>query len=142
MSVRPRSRRRRGFTLIEVLLVLVILAMLASLAVGTYTRVRVQAQKNAAKTQIGLFSTPLETYRLDVNQYPVSLDSLCVAPGDLPNPDKWNGPYLKPPIPLDPWDNPYQYVTPGKQNPESYDVWSMGPDGVDGTEDDIGNWAT
>jgi len=137
------SRRRRGFTLIEVLMVLVILVIIMSLAVGSYTSAQKKAQINAAKAQIGLFETPLETYHLDMNAYPSSnqgLEALRSPPSDVQNSEKWGGPYLNKPIPLDPWGHSYQYVSPGKYNPDSYDVWSVGPDGVDGTNDDIGNW--
>jgi len=143
MTVGHRSRRRGGFTLIEVLLVLVILVVLVSLVVGTYTNVQRKALLNAARTQIGLFETPLETYYLDLNTYPATahgLEALRQPPADLPNPAKWNGPYLSKPVPLDPWDMPYQYESPGRYNAESYDIRSLGPDGVE-SDDDIGNWA-
>ncbi|MBN2476175.1 MAG: type II secretion system major pseudopilin GspG [Pirellulales bacterium] len=140
-----RSRRRRGgFTLIEVLLVLVILVILASLVVGGYSSARKKANLNAAKAQIGLFESPLKMYEFDVGAYPTTeqgLESLRNPPGDLPNPDKWGpDPYLEKNVPLDPWDNPYQYEQPGRNNPNSYDLWSFGPDGIDGTDDDVGNW--
>lgn len=143
MATRASRRRPTGFTLIEVLLVLVILVMLVSLVVGTYTTVQRKAQINAARAQIGYFETPLETYHLDLNMYPstqTGLQALISPPADLPNPQKWSGPYLKKAIPLDPWDRPYQYMCPGRMNPTSYDIWSAGPDGVDGSEDDVGNW--
>jgi general secretion pathway protein G len=138
-----RSRRRGGFTLIEVLLVLVILVVLASLAVVAYGPIQRRANVNAAKSQIGLFKTPLQMYQMTVGGYPTTtqgLEALRTAPGDLPNPAKWDGPYLDSPVPSDPWDKPYQYVSPGTHNPDGYDVWSFGPDGVNGTEDDVGNW--
>jgi len=143
VTSRDRSRRRAGFTLIEVLLVLIILVILASLVVGTYSGAQHQAQINAARSQIGLFKTPLNMYRLNIGSYPttdVGLEALRSPPANLPNPLKWQGPYLEQQIPLDPWDNPYHYECPGRMNPDSYDVWSMGPDGQSGTEDDIGNW--
>jgi general secretion pathway protein G len=135
-------RRRGGFTLIEVLLVLVILVVLASLAVVAYGPIKRRADINSAKSQIGLFSTPLETYQMTVGTYPTTpqgLAALRTPPADLANPAKWDGPYLGSPVPLDPWGNPYQYSYPGVRNPDKYDVWSRGPDGVNGTEDDIGN---
>jgi general secretion pathway protein G len=138
-----RSRHRRGFTLMEVLLVLVILAVLGSLAALSYDAIRRRADIDAAKSQVGLFKTPIQMYQMAIGSYPATtqgLDALRSAPGDLPNPGKWDGPYLDSPIPLDPWDKPYQYVSPGSHNPDGYDVWSLGPDGVNGTEDDIGNW--
>ena len=135
--------RRRGFTLIEVLLVLVILVILVSLVVGTFTNTQREAQRKAARSQVGLFATPLKMYHLDLNTYPNSqqgLQALLAPPPDVPNPAKWKGPYLEQEIPLDPWDQQYRYQYPGRFNPNSYDVWSAGPDGVDGTDDDVGNW--
>ena len=140
-----RRRRRAGFTLIEVLLVLVILVILGSL-VGIQIR---SAQKkglvNAAKAQVGMFHTPLESYLIDVGQYPSSsagLEALRTAPAEAQGQGtmKWNGPYLEKAVPPDPWGRPYQYTAPGRHNADSFDVWSLGPDGADGTEDDIGNW--
>jgi len=143
MNTYPRRRCRSGFTLIEVLLVLVILVVLASMAMLAYGPIRDRANVDAAKGQIGLFKTPLNMYQLDIKSYPTTdqgLAALREVPADVPNPDKWQGPYLDRPVPLDPWDNEYLYESPGTHNPRSYDVWSMGPDGIDGTEDDIGNW--
>jgi general secretion pathway protein G len=139
-----QCRRRRGFTLMEVLLVLVILAVLGSLAALSYDAIRRRANINAAKSQVGLFKTPIQMYQMAVGSYPTTsqgLEALRKTPSDLPNPAKWDGPYLDSAIPLDSWDKPYQYVCPGEHNPDSYDVWSFGPDGVNGTDDDIGNWS-
>jgi general secretion pathway protein G len=139
------SPRRRGFTLIEVLLVLVILVIIMGMAVGTYMNRLKKARDDAARSQVGLFQTPLETYYLDIGAYPTAnqgLGALRAAPADASSANKWNGPYLNKDIPLDPWGNAYQYSYPGKHNPDTYDVWSLGPDGVDGTADDIGNWTS
>lgn len=136
---RNRSRERAAFTLMEVLLVLVILVVLGSFAVGVFSNTQARALVRAAQSQIGLFKTPLNTYQLDVGMYPSTLEALYSVPSDLTNPTKWGGPYLET-IPLDPWGNPYQYQFPGNNNPNSYDVWSFGPDGQNGTADDIGNW--
>jgi len=141
--VSPRRRRshRAGFTLIEVLLVLVILVILGTLAVGMFTRTQETANVKAAKSQIGLFKTPLDTYHLDVKRYPSRLEDLITRPADISNPNKWNGPYLdSTTVPLDPWGQPYQYDPQGTRNPNRPDIWSLGPDGVDNTADDIGNW--
>jgi general secretion pathway protein G len=131
--------RKGGFTLIEVLLVLVILTVLASLAVMSIGPIQRRAYLRAATGQIGLFKTPIETYQMDVQFYPQALEDLRMVPAGIPNPNKWNGPYIEA-IPPDPWGNPYQYLCPGMHRPDSYDVWSCGPDGLSGTEDDIGNW--
>ncbi|MEX2120973.1 MAG: type II secretion system major pseudopilin GspG [Pirellulales bacterium] len=138
-----RRRRRQGFTLIEVLLVLVILVILGSFAVFQVGAAQRKALNNAAKSQIGTFQTPLDMYQLDVGQYPstsAGLDALLYPPSELQNPNKWGPEAYINKIPQDPWQRPYQYSYPGKMNTESYDIWSFGPDGQDGTEDDIGNW--
>jgi general secretion pathway protein G len=147
MSVRASGRRTRGvrsgFTLLEVLLVLVILVTLAGLAVGTYDGIRRGANIKAARAQIGLFESQLALYQMAVTDYPSTdqgLEALRNPPSDLLNPDSWEGPYLDKPVPLDPWGKPYQYQRDGKNNPNKYDLWSFGPDGTDGTADDIGNW--
>ncbi len=144
MNRRIASRRRRGFTLIEVLLVLVILVLLASMSVPLYQSYQRQANFKAAKSQIGLFETAIEGFQLNIGSYPTTeqgLNGLLAPPADLPNPAKWEGPYLKGnEIPLDPWGTPYQYRFPGDRNPNGYDLWSIGPDRTDGTEDDVGNW--
>jgi general secretion pathway protein G len=137
--MRKKTRRRKdGFTLIEVLLVLVILVILASL-VGFYVRgAQQRALVDAAKSQIGSFKQCVEGFQLDVRNYPSSaggLQSLITPPSDLRNPDRWKGPYLdSKKVPLDPWDMPYQYQLVDANN---YEIWSLGPDGADGTEDDI-----
>jgi general secretion pathway protein G len=139
----PNNRRRDGFTLIEVLLVMAILVVLASLAAVNIGSARRKAKIDAAKSQVGMFKTPLQMYELAIGSYPTTaqgLDALRTAPSDLPNASKWDGPYLESPVPLDPWENAYQYVAPGTHNTDSFDVWSNGPDGQSGTEDDIGNW--
>ena len=142
--MKRRNRRPRvGFTLMEVLLVLAILVILGSLVAFSFSNVLGDSDRKAAKGQIGLFEPALKMYYLHLKQYPSTaggLEALRTPPGDLANPAKWQGPYLEKPVPLDPWDRPYQYAAPGKFNPTSFDIWTLGPDGVDGTEDDVGNW--
>ena len=138
-----RCRRRAGLTLIEVLLVLVILVIIASLAVTAYGPIQQKAYINAARTQISAFKTPLQAYRLDLGDYPATgqgLEALRAAPSGVSDPTKWNGPYLDSPVPLDPWGNPYQYEYPGKYQTDLPDIWSLGPDAIDNSEDDVGNW--
>jgi general secretion pathway protein G len=140
---REGSRRRRGFTLIEVLLVLAILVIIASFAVMAYGPIRTKAYSNAAKTQVRALKGPLKAYWLDMNDYPTTaqgLEALRNPPGDLANSSKWQGPYLDSPVPLDPWDRPYQYEYPGRHESDMPDIWSIGADGADGTTDDVGNW--
>lgn len=138
---RPCHRGPLGFTLMEVLLVLMILVVLASMAVTIFSGTQERALKDAAKTQVGLFKSATSYYRLHTNNYPGSLEDLIKKPGDSKVAAKWEGPYLDvTKIPLDPWDSEYKFAAPGKHNTESFDVWSVGPDKQDGTDDDIGNW--
>lgn len=135
------SRRSRGFTLIELLLVLVILGVLAAIVVPKFAGRTEQARQAAAKTQVSSFATVLDAYEVDNGFYPKGksgLNDLVQASRDAKN---WRGPYLKD-VPKDPWGNDYVYECPGKNNPTSYDVSSMGPDGQMGTEDDINNWSS
>ena len=141
--MRQNRTRRGGFTLMEVLLVLAILVILGSLVVMTFTTVLSDSDKQAAESQIGLLEPALSVYRLQMKEYPSTtqgLEALRNSPSDARHAKKWNGPYIEKELPVDPWDNPYQYQYPGKHNPTSFDLWSLGPDSQEGTEDDIGNW--
>jgi general secretion pathway protein G len=137
---RNDRRARRGFTLMEVLLVLAILVILGSLAVGVFSGVQKRANKNAAKSQIGLIDSQLRQYNFDTGQYPADLSALRYAPTYLADTDKWNGPYLDRDVPPDPWGREYQYNIAGGRNNDKPDVWSLGEDGLEGTDDDVGNW--
>ena len=141
MPHRSSRRRRNGFTLMEVLLVLVILVILGSFAVGMFANTQKSARMRQARSQIGLLKSPIDMYQLDLNQYPPDLEALRTLPPNLTNQTKWNGPYTEA-IPVDPWGQPYQYMAPGRIRQDSYDLWSLGPDGQDGTDDDIGVWQT
>jgi general secretion pathway protein G len=136
---RHPHNRRRGFTLVELLLVLVILGVLAALVLPKFTGRTEQARVTAAQTQIATFGTALDAYEVDTGTYPRGSDGLqylMVQPRDAGG---WKGPYLKSDIPLDPWQHPYSYECPGKLNPNGYDLRSAGPDGQFGTDDDIAN---
>lgn len=131
---------RSGFTLIELLLVLVILGILAAIVVPKFSGRTEQARETAARTQIATFGTALDSFEVDVGYYPKGrngLGDLFTQPRDA---QSWRGPYIKNEIPKDPWQNEYVYECPGKNNPSSYDLLSMGPDGRAGTEDDITNY--
>jgi len=144
-----RSRTRflldsRGFSLIELLVVIIILGLLAGL-VGPRLFGRVgQSKQAAARAQIELFSAALDQYRLDVGSYPPSgagLDALVKNP----NAQNWNGPYLKKNlVPVDPWGKPYLYkCCPGDHG--DYDIWTLGADGAPGGEGenaDVSSWTT
>lgn len=132
-----RSRRRRGFTLMEILLVLAILVVLGSMVGVGYVRIQQNAMKNAARTQLTLLEDAVKTYTLDVGTVPSSLNDLLAAPADLANPTKWAGPYLdKQTLPVDPWNQQYQYevVDPAMA---TFRIWSNGPDQQPGSSDDI-----
>ena len=128
---------RRGFTLLEVLLVLTILVIMGSTV--TYYFVGAQQKANTRQTisQISMFETLLANYHMDVGSYPTTSQGLAAlreSPADLANTGKWAGPYSNKDIPLDPWGNPYQYEL---QAADQYRIWSWGPDLQDGTEDDV-----
>ena len=138
---RIRPQTQRAVTLIELLLVLVILGILAAIVVPKFSGRTEQARQAAAQTQIANFGTALDAFEVDNGYYPKGksgLNDLVSAPRDA---QSWKGPYMKD-IPLDPWQKPYLYQAPGKHNPTSYDLSSMGPDGRENTEDDVTNWST
>ena len=144
MTLVPSSSHRelrRGFTLIEIMVVLAILGLLVAVLVrnvgGDLDRGQRQAAELFVKTTLSL---PLTNYRIDMGTYPttaVGLDGLVTQPQGGGN---WKGPYLEGPVPLDPWQQPYEYRYPGTHNKSSYDLFSKGPDLTAGTEDDVGNW--
>lgn len=134
-------KKEKGFTLIELLIVMVILGLLAAL-VGPRMFGKVgKSKQKAAKSQIALFETSLDTFRLDMGRYPTGeegLQALREKPEDAEN---WDGPYLAKEVPLDPWGTPYVYVSPGENG--EYDITSLGADknpGGEGEDMDIVNW--
>ena len=130
--------KRSGFTLIEVVVVIVILVMLASIATPLYFRHVRNAKISTAKTQIKLLEQSLMDLKLDTGSYPQSLDALTENVDQV---EKWDGPYIKPNVPKDPWGNEYVYVFPGEHG--DFDLSSYGGDGQPGGEGesaDINNW--
>lgn len=137
MDKRLAKKRRRAasaFTLLEVLLVLVILVVLGSMASVAVLGQQDKALKNAARTQVQSFDRAIELYRFDMKKFPGSLEDLIKKPSDSKMAERWGGPYVKKSsVPLDPWDEEYRYEEKG----DSYRIWSVGPDGSDGGDDDI-----
>jgi general secretion pathway protein G len=128
---------RAAFTLMEVLLVLVILVVLGSLAVGMFTGTQRKALEQTAQIQVDAFDELCQRYHIHMFAYPPSLEDLRVNTSGSPN---WSGPYTDKDTPLDPWGNPYQYDPAGpRHNGEKPDIVSSGPDGSSGTPDDIYN---
>jgi general secretion pathway protein G len=140
-----RTDLTKGFTLIEVLVVIVVIAILATVVAPSLFRNVGDARVATARTQIESFGTALDAYRLDNGNYPSTqqgLNALWERPTVSP-PANWKSPYLRKAVPADPWGHAYVYVSPGKVNPQSYDLLSYGADGVaGGTGDnaDIVSW--
>jgi len=121
--------KNKGFTMIELLIVIVILGLLASLVAPKFFNQLGTAERGVAKAQMNAFETALDTYRLDLGRYPATLNHLRKS--DEP---RWDGPYLPKDIPLDPWGNPYVYKVPG-ENGNPYQILSYGADGKAGGEE-------
>jgi general secretion pathway protein G len=132
------QKSQSAFTLVEILLVVTIIGILAALVIPRIAGTGERARVTAAQADInGGIKSALGQYEVDNGYYPKSLQDLIQQPSNAKN---WHGPYLDN-LPLDPWQNPYVYYYPGKHNQTSYDLLSVGPDGKEGTDDDIGNWA-
>jgi len=137
--------RRRGFTLIEIMAVVVIIGLLSALVgVAIFPQID-KSRVNAGRAQLKMLDAALEAFRMDNAKFPTSeqgLDALITAPPDVRNYQP--GGYLREKrLPEDPWGAPYQYESPGTHNTHSYDLWSWGADGVaggEGVDADIGNW--
>lgn len=141
----PVHRRRRAFTLLEILVVLAIIGLLVGLVVSNTDKIFGQSQEAVAKIFVrDSMKTPLVRYRIDIGDYPATnegLAALITAPGNAA--EKWRGPYLESTggkVPQDPWGQPYEYRYPGVKNAGGYDLYSKGPDKTAETADDIGNW--
>lgn len=135
-------KKRSGFTLIELMLVVIIIGVLAAMVVPRFTGRSKDARITAAKADINAnIATGLDLFEMDNGRYPTTeegLDALLVKPGGAENLSSWSGPYLKR-KPCDPWGRPYSYRSPGLHNSD-YDLYSVGPDLREDSEDDIKNW--
>lgn len=144
-----RTSRKRGFTLIEVLLVILILGMLATVAVLSFRGVRQGAKIDTTKLKLRTLKTALENYNMHVGDYPTEeqggLKALITRPTfeDEEKTKKWRGPYLEE-LPKDAWDQEFHYelvdTASGGDITAPYKLWSDGPDRQNGTEDDIKSW--
>ena len=138
---RITRERERGFTLVEILVVIIIIGLLAAL-VGPRLFGKVSMAKlKAAKAQIELFGTALDALRLDVGRYPTSEEGLKALREKPSGMENWKGPYLPKEIPSDPWGKSYVYKSPGEHG--DYDLTSYGLDGAPGGEgenEDVVNW--
>ncbi len=131
-------RGRFGFTMIEILLVVIIIGILVSLIAPRLAGRSEEARKQAAKADImGGLALALDLYEADNGHYPNQLIDLMKNPGGL---SEWRGPYLKKGVSKDPWGSDYAYRFPGTYNTDGYDLFSIGPDRKEGTQDDVVNW--
>jgi general secretion pathway protein G len=131
----------RGFTLIEIMIVVIIIGLLAALVGPRLFGKLAMAKQKSAKAQIELFGTAFDTFRLDTGRYPTTEEGLKALREKPSGAENWNGPYLPKEIPLDPWGKPYIYKSPGEHY--DYDLISYGLDGVEGGEgenQDIVSW--
>jgi general secretion pathway protein G len=145
--MRRKHRRRSGFTLLEVLIVAGLLAVLAAFVVPSLFGRSEKVKQNlalAAVSSSGPIATAIDNFRLDIGRYPEELEELYTQPDDDEEAEKWDPEgYIKDKDTLvDPWGEPYQYRYPGEYHENSYDLWSMGTDREDDTDDDIVNWKT
>ncbi len=133
-----------GFTLIEILVVVVVIAILATLVAPNVFQHVGTARETTARSQVEMFGAALDAYRLHTGRYPSTqegLAALWARPATAPA--TWRGPYLRKTLPLDPWGNAYEYLSPGEVNRDGYDLRSLGGDGRrggEGEDADVTSW--
>ena len=129
----------KGFTLVELMIVVIILSTLAAMIIPRFAGRSEESKRAAARADVEAnIGNALDMFELDTGKYPAKLDDLINPPSDVDS-AKWKGPYVKKKQFLDPWGNVYQYRCPGTVS-KDYDLFSMGPNGIAGDNDDIGNW--
>jgi general secretion pathway protein G len=139
LGAMKKNVARRGFTLMEMLLVVVIIAILAAVVAPMVLGRGDQARVSAAKGDISSLDTGFGQFKLDVKRFPTEQEGIQALLDDPGSAKGWAGPYISKP-PMDPWGNAYKYRLSELKSRMGYDVYSMGPDGQDNTPDDIGNW--
>ncbi|MDP1564574.1 MAG: type II secretion system major pseudopilin GspG [Pirellulaceae bacterium] len=142
-QIRIGARHRQGFSLVELMIVLAILVLLAGLVLPRLLGQQNKADIKATQTQISNFKQALQNYAIDVRTYPdteTGLKALVTRPENEQQARKWDGSYIEE-VPVDPWGNAYNYEFPPSQGSSDFpNIWSNGPDGESGTDDDIKNW--
>ncbi len=136
-----RRRDEAGYTLVELLVVLAILWLLATIATTQVLRYFASAKISTAHAQVESFSSALDLYKLDIGRYPTSQEGLAPLKTKPATADNWNGPYVKPTTSLnDPWGHPYTYASPGRHG--EFDLSSNGPEGEtsNGADPPVKNW--
>lgn len=140
-NIHPVIKEKQGFTLVEIMLVVIIIAALAAMVVPRFSGRTEQAKVAIARADVEAnLASPLKLYELDNGNFPTTSQGLMALrkkPSSQPTPSNWNGPYIEK-DPVDPWGNQYVYVSPGKHRTD-YDLSSKGKD-VASEEDDIRNW--
>ena len=129
----------KGFTLIELIVVLVILGLLAAVVVPNITKHLTKSKEQIARIQIKEFEGALSMFAFDVGRYPTTSEGLEALVSNPGNVESWKGPYLNKALPMDPWGKPYVYRCPGSHDNE-FDLFSYGPSGTEGQGEEIGNW--
>jgi general secretion pathway protein G len=138
-----RGRQAGGFTLIEIMVVVIVIGILAAAIIPQFSSVPHDAKVSTAKSDVAALNSAVDAFYVRLDRYPTAeegLKALVEAPAG--EEQKWGGPYIQK-LRTDPWGEPYQYRNPGTHNPSRYDIWSRGADKADGGEGngaDIGNW--
>ena len=143
LRTRKTKGRRTGFTLLEVLLVVGILVAIAAVAIPNLIGAQDTAKLNTAKLQVQSFDQAVKQFKIIIGNFPGNDEGLqALVTGGANRPANWT-PIMAEANVADPWNRPFQYRFPGSRNPlgaSAPDIWSNGPDGVEGTADDVGNW--
>jgi len=133
-----KNRKRKAFTLVELIVVVLIITMLAAFVTPRFFSGIGKTKADLTRAKMAIIENAINRFYIDCNRFPddsEGLEVLVLPPSDMEE-GKWNGPYLKRSDLLDMWDNPYIYVSEGEYNPGGFDLISLGADGMDGGEDD------